>query len=113
MTSENQNLEANALLTQLTTLLRQAQPAPAVASPFQNQPFISAAPTAGPVGLLVGISIPMQDGTLCACYVQLGAEAARNPQAAIAALAQQGWPVRSYQQNNNFGQRRGWGRSRW
>lgn len=73
-----------------------------------------------PVGLLVSMTVPTPAGEV-PCYLQLGPEAAANPQMAIQQLMQAGWPVKCWQprqQNGGWGngyqggggRRGGWGR---
>jgi len=85
-------------------------------SPLQNQFPANAGSMLRPVGLLVSISIPTPNGDV-PCYLQLGPEAAANPQGAIQQLMQAGWPVKCWaprQQNGGGGWGggggRGWGR---
>lgn len=103
--------DAGKLLQQLQAMLATAQPA-APGAPFAapfNGPATFAAPAgfpppqgrfaanpAAPTGLLVPLTIPTPQGDVSA-YLQLGPDAAANPQAVIAHLAAQGWPVRVYQ----------------
>jgi len=108
----NQNDE---LVSKLTELLRQAssQSAPGGWPPAQ-QPTQFGAPVQ-PIGLLVPVTIPTQAGDV-SCYVQLPAQSAANPPAAIAALQAAGWPIRVYSGGNGGGwqnrRQRQWGR-RW
>ena len=92
-------------------MLAAAQPAapfngPAMfASPASLPPPAGrfAANPAAPTGLLVPLTIPTQAGDVSA-YLQLGPDAAANPQAVIAHLAAQGWPIRSYDRARGYGQ---------
>lgn len=59
-----------------------------------------------PMGLLVSITIPTPNGEV-PCYLQLGPEAAANPQMAIQQLMQAGWPVKCWQPRQQ--QQNGWG----
>ena len=117
---------SNELLAKLSALLAQTT-TPLQVAPFGGPAAMPAAMSAPqgfgqpvqPVGLLVPISLPTQAGDV-GCYVQLPAAALANPQAAIAALQAQCWPVRAYGGGNgntagNGWQQRGgraWGR-RW
>lgn len=73
-----------------------------------------------PMGLLVSVTVPTPNGEV-PCYLQLGPEAAANPQMAVQQLMQAGWPVKCYPPRNQNGWgggqgggfgggRRGWGR---
>lgn len=96
----------------LQSILLAAQPGASTA-PIYGQAQAPAFPPAGPVnpvGLLIPVTFQLADGRSVGSYLQFGPEAARNPQATIAALAAQGWPVRAYGGGNGWNQqRRGWG----
>ena len=100
-------VDAGKLLQQLQAMLAAAQPAapptpfaapfngPATFTPpagFPPQPGRFAANPAAPTGLLVPLTIPTPAGDVSA-YLQLGPDAAANPQVIIAHLAAQGWPL--------------------
>lgn len=93
-----------------------------MAPPMMGPPMQPAAGGVRAVGLLVSITIPTPAGEV-PCYLQLGPEAAANPQLAVQQLMQAGWPVKCWQprQQNGWGgggqggfqgggMRRGWGR---
>ena len=116
-TTPNAPVDAGKLLQQLQAMLATAQPAapaspfaapfngPATFAPpagFPPQPGRFAANPAAPTGLLVPLTIPTPQGDVSA-YLQLGPDAAENPQAVIAHLAAQGWPIRSYKREQGYG----------
>lgn len=61
-----------------------------------------------PMGLLVSITIPTPNGEV-PCYLQLGSEAAANPQMAVQQLMQAGWPVKCWQPRQQQNGGGGWG----
>lgn len=74
---------------------------------MQPQPMAAMMPMqpaaqAGPVGLLVQVSIPTPDGE-ATCHLQFGPEAAANPQAVIHQLMQAGWPVKVWRSQGGGG----------
>jgi len=73
--------------------------APAPGPMMQQGPAMQPGPSAGAwpqvLGVLVPVSIPTQEGEVTV-QVQLGPEAAANPQQAVMQLLQAGWPVRVY-----------------
>lgn len=119
MTNATTNTE---LLAELDKRRAELMAAGAIPSPMQA-PAMQMPPTAGPpmmapgpvmspggggvrpMGLLVSITIPTPNGEV-PCYLQLGPEAAANPQAAIQQLMQAGWPVKCWQPRQ---QQNGWG----
>lgn len=118
--------DAGKLLQQLQAMLATAQPAASAApfaAPFNGAAMFNppanlppppgrfAANPSAPTGLLVPLTIPTPAGDVSA-YLQLGPDAAANPQAVIAHLAAQGWPIRAYDRSQGYGRSgRGFGRS--
>lgn len=84
---------------------------PAMMAPAMQPQAMPAMSMGLPGGLLVPVTIPTQEGD-AVCYLQLGPEAAANPQQAIAQLCQAGWPVRVYGGGGRFGGQGGQGGQR-
>lgn len=105
MTDQAQNSDMQAALL---ALLSQAQQQPAGAGWQQPQMQLSAMPAVNGVAVPLKLQTPIGDVRV---YLQLGPEAAANPQAlqsAIQALANAGLPVDAWQPRNQDGGN-GWG----
>lgn len=97
------------VLAAVQALLGQVQQQPAGAGWQQPQMQLSAMPAVNGVAIPLKIKTPIGDVRV---YLQLGPEAAANPQAlqsAIQALANAGLPIDAWQPRDNGGGGNGWG----